>query len=292
MIDVWVTRETLEPQRGAGKPRTVRTDDTITYTVYMKTGEASTYTKEIQSNLVKDKVCLPENVPSKSSISRILKDDLGYSYKKISCIPAETERPDVQEKLYEYIAVISGYAPNQLHFFDESSIIVTSGNRRYGHSAVGKPAFEVQRYASNATYTLNLMHNLNGVTHFSIIRGPSNGLELINFFEEALQQKDILGNKIVKPGDVIVMDNCGFHHGRFVEQILTQMLGERQTTLCFQPPYHPCYNTCESCFAYIKNILRRYTSYTEKYTELCVSDAVDMISPGLSRQFFKLCGYL
>ena len=188
---------------------------------------------------MKDGVSLPENVPSKSSISRILNDDLGYSYKKISSIPIETARPDIQDRLHEYIAVISGYEANQLHFFVESSVIVTS-NRRYGHSTLGKPAFELQRYASNATYTINLMHNVNGVTHFSIIRGPSNGLELINVFEEALQQEDILGNRIVKPGDIIVMDNCGFHHARFVEQMLTQMLEERQTTLCFQPPYHPC----------------------------------------------------
>ena len=47
IIDIWITRENLEPQRGAGKPRTSRTDDIITYTEYMKTIKASTYTKQI-----------------------------------------------------------------------------------------------------------------------------------------------------------------------------------------------------------------------------------------------------
>ena len=58
-------------------------------------------------------------------------------------------------KLSDYLSVISEVDANPLHFFDESSVIVTSGNRTRGHSAIGQPAVEVQRYASNATYTVN-----------------------------------------------------------------------------------------------------------------------------------------
>jgi hypothetical protein len=69
-----------------------------------------------------------------------------------------------------------------MHFFDECSVIKTTGNRHYGHSAVGSPAIEVQRYASNANYTVNLLHSIFGVDHANILIGPSNGLELLNFF--------------------------------------------------------------------------------------------------------------
>ena len=58
-------------------------------------------------------------------------------------------------KLSDYLSVISEVDANPLHFFDESSVIVTSGNRTRGHSAIGQPAVEVQRYASNATCTVN-----------------------------------------------------------------------------------------------------------------------------------------
>ena len=66
-------------------------------------------------------------------------------------------------------------------------MIKTSGNRIYGSAPVGVPAFEVQRYASNANYTLNFMHSITGVDFFNILDGPSNGMELLNFFDEALQ---------------------------------------------------------------------------------------------------------
>ena len=121
-----------------------------------------------------NKVCLAENAPSDASVSRILRDDLGYSYKIIRQISTETNRPDIQEKRnrYEKICPID---VNRLHFFYESSVVITSGNRKRGHSAIGKPAFEMQKYASNATFTLNLLHNISGVSHFNILRGPSNG---------------------------------------------------------------------------------------------------------------------
>ena len=47
-----------------------------------------------------------------------------------------------------------------------------------------------------------------------------------------------------------------------------------------------------SGFSHMKTTLRRYPKYTEKYTELCTSDAIGMINEGLSRQFFKFCGYI
>ena len=140
---------------------------------------------------------------------------------------------------------------------------------------------------------MNLLHNIHGVSHFNVLRGPSNGLELLNFFEKLSSKKlDAFANHVRKENDVIVMDNCGFHHGNNVEPLLRKKLQERRVQLFFQPPYHPCYNTCEACFNHMKTTLRRYPKYTEKYTELCISDAIGMINGGLLRQFFKFCGYI
>ena len=50
-------------------------------------------------------------------------------------------------------------------FFDESSVVKTIGNIHYGHSRIGHPDLEVQRYASNGTFTVNLLHNMHGVGH-------------------------------------------------------------------------------------------------------------------------------
>ena len=71
-------------------------------------------------------------------------------------------------------------------------MVKTTGNRNYGNSTIGRPALEVQRYASTATLTVNLLHNMFGIGHVNLLPGPSNGLELLNFFAEALQEEDIL----------------------------------------------------------------------------------------------------
>ena len=104
-------------------------------------------------------------------------------------------------------------------------VIKTSGNRTYGSAPVGIPAFEVQRYASNANYTVNLMHSITGVDCFNTLDGPSNGMELLNFFDEALQLEREDGSAVLERGDCVITDNCGFHHARFVEPVLRGMLG-------------------------------------------------------------------
>ena len=292
ITDLFVRTGSTKPKQGGNHKRTSRTDDTIEYVENLKRMKPSIYPHEIRQKLVENKVCLAENTPSNASVSRILRDDLGYSYKIIRQIPAETNRPDIQEKLDRYLAEICPVDANRLHFFDESSVVITSGNRKRGHSAIGKPAFEMQRYASNATFTLNLLHNIHGVSHFNILRGPSNGLELLNFFNEALEELDRLGNYVLKDGDLIVMDNCGFHHAAHVEPILRNMLARRGIQLVFQPPYHPVFNTCEYCFHYMKCMLKRFPLYTEHFTEAAIAESVGHIGSNVSRVFFRQCGYI
>ena len=76
--------------------------------------------------------------------------------------------------------------------------LVTSGNRVYGNSYIGEPAIEIQRYTLNANNTLNLLYSANGVDYFDVLRGPSNGMELLNFFNEALSINRVDGSTILK----------------------------------------------------------------------------------------------
>ena len=69
----------------------------------------------------------------------------------------------------------------------------------------------------------------------SVLEGPSNGFEMNNFFEESLQAVDYAGNSVLANGDVIKMNNCGFHHGVLVENQLRLMLRNRGVELIFQP---------------------------------------------------------
>ena len=137
-----------------------------------------------------------------------LQEDLGYSYKRLHKVTRESITERTKEKLFEYLATCKDKDPRTLHFF----VIKTTRNKNYGHSVLGTEAYEVQRYASNATLTINLLHSIAGIQYVNILLGPSNGNELLHCFAEVekLNEVDILGNSILNVGDTIVMDNCSF----------------------------------------------------------------------------------
>ena len=166
--------------------------------------------------------------------------------KKLAVHLLEAEKPGVLDRQNEYLQAISGYRASKLPFFDESSVIKTTGNRKYGNARVGARAIELQRYASNVTFTINLLHSVVGVDCFNILQGPSNGLELFNFFDAALEVERDDGSAALERGDVVT-DNCGFHHARHIEPLLRNMPSRCGIKLIHQPPYSTHLNTCVYC---------------------------------------------
>ena len=83
------------------------------------------------------------------------------------------------QKVDDYLQITQGLSPTSLHFFDEASVIKTTSNRLYGSNYRGSKAVEMQKYASNATFRVNLLHSVFGVDYYNIIPGASNGEELI-----------------------------------------------------------------------------------------------------------------
>lgn len=84
---------------------------------------------------------------------------------------------------------------------------MTNMNRRYGNATIGTPAFEIQRSASNANFTINLIHSCLGVDYVDVIKGASNGNELLLFFEQAVDIRRRDGSVILERGDTVIMDN-------------------------------------------------------------------------------------
>ena len=186
----------------------------------------------------------PNDLSGTSQINRRLREDLLFTKKKLTVSPLEAEKPGALDRQNEYLQAVSRYPASKLHFFDESSVIKTTGNRKYGNPKVGERAIEVQCYASNATFTINLLHSVVGVDYFNILQGPSNGLELLIFFDEALQVDRADGSAALELGDVVVMDNnCGFHHARHIEPLLRNVLNACGIKLIYQPSYSPHLNT-------------------------------------------------
>ena len=180
----------------------------------------SSYSNELQRRLLLDGVCLPGEIPSNVSVRRFFNTELIMTKKKITQVPLEsTQGPNVNSQ-NAFLAEISRLDPSSLHFFDETSVIRTERNRKCGNSFIGQRAIEYQKYTSNATYTVHLLHSALRVDHYNIIDGPSNGNELLLFL-------------VLEREDTLVMDNCGFHHGHFTEGMLRDMFDEYGVRLLF-----------------------------------------------------------
>ena len=148
----------------------------------------SIYGNEIRQRLLLDGVVHPVDIPSVSQINRLSHTHVQHAMtrKRITVVPRESTTPTATEAVDAFLNEISNFRASKLHFFDESSVIKTTGNRKYGSAVLGEPAIEVQRYASNSNYTINLLHSINRVDFLNILDGPSNGMELLTFLDEAL----------------------------------------------------------------------------------------------------------
>jgi hypothetical protein len=282
------TTANMNPNEGARKA----TCDVIQYVDYMKRKTPTIYGREIRQNLIDIGTYTCQNVPSVRTINRIVKRDLGMTRKIIQSVPMETESANHDRAVNAYFADIMNYTPQQIHFFDECSIVKTAGNRKYGHAPKGETAVEVQRYASSATLTLNLVCSYFRVDHFDTILGPSNALEMFNFFSQAVEETDDYGHPLFAVGDVVVMDNCGFHHHRQMEPRLRALLQQHGTALLFQPPYSPEYNVCEYVFRAMRHALRENPSLTYNFTELAIARAVCGLPAITLSHYFRNCGYV
>ena len=148
----------------------------------------STYLIELQQRLLLDGVVHPANLPSVSQINKFIRKELVMPRKKLTTIPLESTTPEAKAAIDDFPTEIVNINPMTLHFFDKSSIIKTTGNRNYGSAPLGQAALEIQHYASNANFTINVLHSFPSVDFYNILDSPSNGFELLNIFDEVLQE--------------------------------------------------------------------------------------------------------
>jgi len=104
---------------------------------------------ELQQRLLLDRIVHPVDLPSKSAISKCMREGLVMTKKKIQQVPLEGKKPINVEHTNFFLDQVSDLPPMTIHFFDESSVVKTTMNRRYANAPLGEPAYEVQKYVSN-----------------------------------------------------------------------------------------------------------------------------------------------
>jgi transposase len=92
---------------------------------------------------------------------------------------------------------------------------------------------------------------------------------------------------LLRPGDVVVMDNLPAHKPLAVRAAI-EAVGAR---LRFLPPYSPDFNPIELAFAKLKAHLKRTAARTVEGLWDAIRKAIDAVTTADARSFFTACGY-
>ena len=111
--------------------RNVVTQDVVDYIESEKLCKPSTYTSELQQRILLDGVSPPHLLPSQSAIKKSVWEDCFMTKTKLRQLPTES-LSDVNINYKDYfLDQIAQLDSTRLHFFDESSVNITSGNHVY-----------------------------------------------------------------------------------------------------------------------------------------------------------------
>jgi transposase len=73
---------------------------------------------------------------------------------------------------------------------------------------------------------------------------------------------------VLKPGQVVVMDNATFHKGGKIEQLIQQV----GCQLLYLPAYSPDFNKIERCWSWLKSRIRKQLDQFD-----CLRDAMEYV---------------
>jgi len=92
---------------------------------------------------------------------------------------------------------------------------------------------------------------------------------------------------ILRPSDIVVMDNLGSHKSVAVREAIEAA----DAILCFLPPYSPDLNLIELAFAKIKHWMRTTQKRTVDDTSWHIGHLVATIQPTECANYFANAGY-
>jgi len=93
---------------------------------------------------------------------------------------------------------------------------------------------------------------------------------------------------VLRPGDIVVMDNLGSHKGLAVRRAIRQAGAK----LFFLPPYSPDLNPIELMFAKLKALFRKADARTMKATRQTIDTVLDAFSPKECAGYIAYAGYV
>ena len=217
---------------------------------------------------------------SRSAITRCgTSSNTKASASKKSLHASEQDRPDVARRRAQWKKYQGRLDPRRLVFIDETWA-KTNMTRTHGRAPRGKRLVAKAPHGRWRTLTFLAALRHDRIDAPCVIDGPINGESFRAYVEQILVP-------VLKPGDIVIIDNLGSHKGKAVRQAI-RSVGAK---LLFLPPYSPDLNPIEQCFAKLKTLLRKAAERTVEATWRRIGFLLQRFSPQECANYLKNAGY-
>lgn len=178
---------------------------------------------------------------SASTISRYLKS-MDMTRKRLTVVPTERNSDRTIDRRQEFCRRMNNIQDENLVFLDETGFNLHT-KKSYGYSLKNTKCFLSVPANRGKNISLMMAINSRGTVAYELKEGAYNGNLFIDFINNKL--KVYFQNN---PTDVLVMDNCSFHHRHDVVNLLKEL----NISHDFLPPYTPQLNPIEEYFSCLK----------------------------------------
>ena len=180
---------------------------------------------------------------------------------------AEQDRPDVAAARDEWRANQPELNPERLVFIDETGA-ATDMARRYGRCPRGERLVSRVPWGHWKTTTFVAALRLGEIAAPCVLDGPMDGESFRAYVEQFVVP-------ILRPGDIVVMDNLASHKVAGIREAIEAAGAE----LRYLPPYSPDFNPIEQFFAKLKALLRKAAARTVDALIAAIADVLTTVSP-------------
>jgi len=192
---------------------------------------------------------------------------------------SEQDRPDILKRRQAWFEGQLDLDPARLVFIDETWASTNMARMR-GRAPRGERLRAGVPHGHWKTTTFIAGLKLSGFVAPIVLDGPVNGEAFQAYVDQALVP-------ILKPGDVVVMDNLGSHKGPGVQAAI-EAAG---ATLLYLPPYSPDFNPIEKAFAKLKALLRKAAERTQEGLWDAIGLLLPSVTPAEAANYFNAAGY-
>jgi transposase len=168
---------------------------------------------------------------------------------------------------------------NQLVFLDEFGA-TTAMQRTHGRAMPGERVISKVPHGHWKMISTIAAMSVNGIVASASFDGATNTELFVIFVREALVP-------ILKPGQVLVMDNLPAHKSARIDQLI-ESTGARVLRL---PPYSPDFNPIEMAISKIKTMLRKLARRDVDGLFIGIGEALQSIRPIDALHYIAHCQY-